>query len=568
MRDGEIINAVSEERFSRIKNDSRFPIKSINWVLKHNELDVSDIDVWVYATNEYSAEYQLIRRYDQFGIDDYIREQDEYWYPKIYKKSKISYLSVFGDKADFDQFPRGYWKRKFDGDLNDTMPGDYRVQVLNELGVMPDKVKTVEHHNCHLSYAYFTSKFAYKESVMGVTIDGIGDGLNATITLIDKEGNFNRVYQTGIANLGRLYRYITLLLGMKPNEHEYKMMGLAPYAKDEYLDEVKKIFDEYICVDNGEFKIRNNIPDSYFYYRDRLKSFRFDNIAGGVQKYVESLLVKWIQQNIEKYHIDKVVLSGGVGMNIKAMGEVVNKTDLRDFYVPGNPSDESNCIGAAYYYNHSLGNLNKALSSLYLGFAPYKDLSVIKDAKSRYKVVHNPSNDLVIEQLMMDKVVGRCVGEMEFGARALGNRSLLAKSDNIEIKDKINHMIKNRDFWMPFAPIILDKYSDRYLENEKKIESPYMTVGFGTTLEGRNALKAALHQADNTVRAQIINRVHNAVLYDFIDDYSNKTGYGCMLNTSFNLHGFPIVSNQEDAYYVFNNSSLDCLWFDEWLIMR
>ena len=112
------------------------------------------------------------------------------------------------------------------------------------------------------------------------------------------------------------------------------------------------------------------------------------------------------------------------------------------------------------------------------------------------------------------------------------------------------------------------KYSDRYLENEKKIESPYMTVGFGTTLEGRNALKAALHQADNTVRVQIINRVHNAVLYDFIDDYSNKTGYGCMLNTSFNLHGFPIVSNQEDAYYVFNNSSLDCLWFDEWLIMR
>lgn len=568
MNNGKIINAISEERFTRLKNDSSFPVQSINWVLEENNLKISDIDMWVLPGKDFSAEYQLIRKYDSFSISDYVREQDEYWHPKIYEKKKINYLEVFKDKIDLDQYPRQFWSKLLDENLNIIEKSDYRIEVLKEFGVKQDRIVTVEHHSCHVAYAYFTSKYVYKEPVMAVTIDGIGDGLNATINLIDKDGKINRVYQTGLANLGRIYRYVTLILGMKPNEHEYKMMGLAPYAKDEYLFDVKKIFEDYLYVEDGEFKIRNKIPDSYFYFREKFKSYRFDNIAGGIQRYVEELLVSWIQQNIDKYCFNKIVLSGGVGMNIKAMGEIINKTSLEDFFIPGNPSDESNCIGAAYYYNYMIGNKNKPLHSLYLGLIPEKNSKIIEDAKKKYHVLDKPTNKFIINQLNLGRVVGRCIGSMEFGARALGNRSLLARSDNPELKETINSMIKNRDFWMPFAPIILDSFSNKYLNNFKNISSPYMTVGFETTKEGREALKAALHNADKTVRAQILQREQNSDLYDFIKEYSDHSGFGCLLNTSFNLHGYPIVSDQKDAYYVFENSKLDCLWFDNYLIMK
>ncbi len=569
MEDGVMVCAISEERFSRIKNDSAFPIKSIEWILASNNLEIDDIDIWLYPSFGYSFPYQVLRRYDSFDIDDYIKEQDEYWYPRIYENKEVDYIQVFKDKIDLQQYPSDYWHKKMKGDAHRNTTFDYRIEILEQMNVDKNRIKTVEHHNCHLAYAYFTSKFAYKEEVLGLTIDGIGDGLNATVSLIDKNGNFKRVYKTGDANIGRLYRYITLLLGMKPNEHEYKVMGLAPYAKDKYLTRVKEIFEEYMGVEDGEFIIKNDIPDSYYYYRNKLKGFRFDNIAGGIQRYVEELLVKWVEQNIKKYGIKKIVLCGGVGMNIKAMGEIVKITSLEDFYVPGNPSDETNCIGAAYYYNHKIRkNTNIPLNSLYLGFKPNFDEEVYSNAKSKYTVVDNPSNSYIIEQLENYKVVGRCIGKMEFGARALGNRSLLAKSDNIDVKEKINHMIKNRDFWMPFAPIIIDKFAERYLVNTKNISSPYMTIGFDTTDEGKRALKAACHLADNTVRAQILSKEQNHELYNFIEEYSETSGDGCMLNTSFNLHGFPIVSTQKDAYYVFENSDLDCLWLDNYMIMR
>jgi carbamoyltransferase len=568
MHNGQIINAISEERFSRLKNDSSFPMHSIKWVLSQNNLSISDIDMWVLAGKDYSAEYQLIRKYDSFSISDYIREQDLYWYPKIYDRKKVNFLDVFKDKIDTNQYPSDYWKSKIDSNLNIINPSDFRIEVLKIFGVQPEKIIAVEHHSCHIAYAYFTSKYLYKEPVMGISIDGIGDGLNATINLIDEKGNINRVYQTGLANIGRIYRYVTLILGMKPNEHEYKMMGLAPYAKDEYLESVKKVFEDYLYVEDGEFKVKNKIPDSYFYYREKLKSYRFDNIAGGIQRYVEELLVSWIQQNINIYGVKKIVLSGGVGMNIKAMGEVIKKTSLEDLYIPGNPSDETNCIGAAYFYNHKIGNVNKPIESLYLGSMPKNDPKVIEDARKKYQVIEGPSNSLIIDELSEGKVIGRCIGNMEFGARALGNRSLLARSDNPELKERINSMIKNRDFWMPFAPIILDTFSKKYLVNTKNIDSPYMTIGFDTTKEGRSALKAALHQSDKTVRAQILQKKQNPELYDFIEEYSKNTGFGCILNTSFNLHGFPIVNSQLDAYHVFENSDLDCIWIDNYLIRK
>jgi len=157
---------------------------------------------------------------------------------------------------------------------------------------------------------------------------------------------------------------------------------------------------------------------------------------------------------------------------------------------------------------------------------------------------------------------------MEFGQRALGNRSILADPILLETKERINTAIKNRDFWMPFAPVVLDSYADRYLVNPKGIKSPHMTIGFPTTDEGYQAMRAACHPADHSARPQILYEEANPELYLILRAFEDLTGRGALLNTSFNLHGYPIVNTPADALYVFLNSDLDGLIFGHYLILR
>jgi carbamoyltransferase len=157
---------------------------------------------------------------------------------------------------------------------------------------------------------------------------------------------------------------------------------------------------------------------------------------------------------------------------------------------------------------------------------------------------------------------------MEFGQRALGNRSIIADPSNILIKEKINSAIKNRDFWMPFAPIVLDTYAEQYLVNPKKIDSPHMTIGFQTTDLGYKKMIAACHPADKSARPQILEKKHNPKLYEIIEEFSYIKNCGAILNTSFNLHGYPIVNTAKDAFYVFENSDLDALQLNNFLIKK
>ena len=157
---------------------------------------------------------------------------------------------------------------------------------------------------------------------------------------------------------------------------------------------------------------------------------------------------------------------------------------------------------------------------------------------------------------------------MEFGQRALGNRSILADPRDLKIKEKINSAIKNRDFWMPFAPVILKRLSNKYLVNPKNLESPHMTIGFDTTKLGYEKMPAACHPADKTARAQILEKKDNVGLYNLIDEFYKITGTGALLNTSFNLHGYPIVNSIKDAIYVFKNSELDGLLLNNFFITK
>jgi carbamoyltransferase len=188
--------------------------------------------------------------------------------------------------------------------------------------------------------------------------------------------------------------------------------------------------------------------------------------------------------------------------------------------------------------------------------------------KKKFKIYKNATNKKIATFIAKGKIVARCAGRMDPNQRALGNRSILADPRHLSIKEKINSAIKNRDFWMPFAPVILNRYSKKYLINPKNIESPHMTIGFKTTDLGYQKMKAACHPADKTARAQILNKKDNKNLYSLIEEFSKITGVGALLNTSFNLHGYPIVNSPRDALHVFKNSDLDALIFNNFFIIK
>lgn len=375
-----------------------------------------------------------------------------------------------------------------------------------------------------------------------------------------------------MCNLARIYRYVTLILGMKPFEHEYKVMGLAPYAKDYIMEPAYKVFKETLVVDGIDFKWYNKPPDLYFYFREKLEGMRFDGIAAGLQKWVDELVVEWMTNILDHLEVDSLAYSGGLSMNVKTNQAIAGIPRLKNFFVPPSGGDESTAIGAAYSVCVERNIAVNPLSHGYLGFSlPDDEVAALIEKyhiRNSYAVIENTSTDVIADLLVDNKVVARCVGPMEFGARALGNRSILCNPSNYDNIRLINEKIKFRDFWMPFTPSILDYRANDYLMNPKGIESPYMTIAFDTTPLGQEHLAAAIHPADFTVRPQMVTQEANPDYYGLIRDFEKKTGIGALLNTSFNLHGEPIVRNAEDAWHTFTNSGLDALLLNTTLIIK
>ena len=373
---------------------------------------------------------------------------------------------------------------------------------------------------------------------------------------------------------------MTLLLAMKPNEHEFKVMGLAPYGKEKYAIEAYKVFEQTLQVKGTEFVWNIKPEDSYYWFKDRLEGMRFDAIAWGLQHWVEKLLLKWTSNTIKKFKINNIIYSGGVAMNIKAMGKLTELDSVDNLFVGGSASDESLAIGSGICLQEDLTLKNKEswssnnfsrIETLYLGpkSSSQEEDKIIKNLDtSKYSIDKDISAKNIGNLLSQGKIIGRCVDRMEFGQRALGNRSIIADPSNILIKEKINSAIKNRDFWMPFAPIVLDTYAEHYLVNPKKITSPHMTIGFQTTDLGYKKMIAACHPADKSARPQILEQKHNPKLYKIIEEFSKIKNCGAILNTSFNLHGYPIVNTAKDAFYVFENSELDLLQLNNFLIKK
>ena len=580
--DGRIIAATHEERFSRLKNDERFPEKSIEYCLKHGGIKAGDLDsVAIAGYLGFSFDDTVVRR-SQWTTEDYIKEQYQRWMPASNgtKHSDVSLLDIFPDKVDSSIYPNDELKKIIGlANRNEIWQKNRPKIIADYLGIAESKVTRIEHHRCHAAYSYYASPFR-GEDVLALTVDGSGDGLNATIGIFDSKGKYTRYYETSDCNIGRIYRYMTLLLGMKPNEHEFKVMGLAPYGKEKHAKKALEVFKSTLYVDGTEFKWREKPSDSYFWFRDRLEGVRFDSIAFALQLWVEDLLSEWVSNIIAKYGVRKIVIAGGVAMNIKAMGKIAGLSCVDDLFIGGSASDESMAISAGICLAEDTALKNgetwdssrvESLPHLYLGpsASPHEEFATVNGLdRSCYEVITSPTSDQIARLLADGKILARCAGRMEFGQRSLGNRSILADPGDLRIKEIINAAVKSRDFWMPFAPVILDTYAEQYLVNPKKINSPHMTIGFDTTPKGYEAMIAACHPADKSARPQILFKYMNPDLYSILEEFEKITGRGALLNTSFNLHGHPIVNTPEEAVYVLKNSGLDGLILNNFLILK
>ncbi|MDD5679972.1 MAG: carbamoyltransferase C-terminal domain-containing protein, partial [Candidatus Omnitrophica bacterium] len=419
--------------------------------------------------------------------------------------------------------------------------------------------------------------------VLVLTLDGSGDGLCATVNIGEK-GKLKRIAETkSDASLGKVYSRVTFLLGMKPWEHEYKIMGLAPYAEQKGVEKSYRIIRPLVEIDEGNLVFRKGThiwPGyCYPYLKSELENHRFDWIAGAAQKVVEELVVKWVNNAVKKTGIGRIACSGGVFMNVKANLLLTELKGLNGIFVVPSCGDESICIGAAYevYAGHMHDTKKEfeihLLDSIYLGpeFSQ-NDIQSSLDAagagKKYYVRFSEDINRIAARLLAAGEIVARFDGRMEWGARALGNRSILMDPKNTAKVGNLNAAIKCRDFWMPFAPTMLNEGQRRYIRNPKNIKSPHMMLGFHTTEKARVEFAAAVHPYDGTARPQILERKDNPGYYDLVKNFESISGIGGLLNTSFNIHGEPIVCTPEDAISTFKRSGLEYMILGNCLVSK
>lgn len=583
MIDGKIIACASEERFSRLKNDIGYPRRAIDYCLQYAKIESRDLDRVALSGTDTQLWWNGIRNEALFSVDDHIYEQHEYYKKLLIESKPIEELMPSYMKALIKR--KGKTKSYYDfsgvppKDLldNNTNIKIRRKTVIDHLGVPEERIKFMDHHDCHAYYAYFSNPYR-DDNTLIVTMDSSGDrGINATLS-IGRKDSVTKIFETDNCQWGRIYKYITLLLGMKLHEHEYKVMGLAPYGNIKEISKSYPVFDEVLRVNGLEFEWAKKPGDLYFHFQERLEGHRFDGIAGALQKKLEESVGEWAGNALKETKAKNVVFSGGLAMNIKLNLALSEFPEVRKFYVPPSPADESNAIGACYlsYYQHcqESGLANDKISPLadtYLGPEfDYKALLELIKSKYRdkYKIIPDMNDAKVAQMLVEGKIVARCMGRMEFGARALGNRSILADPSKIDVVKRINNLIKHRDFWMPFTPSIMEDQADRYLVNEKKLMSDYMTLGFETKKLAHTHLIAALHPEDLTARPQIVRQSQSPGYYNLLKEFHKLTGIGGVLNTSLNLHGHPIVCSPEDLIMVLEGSYLEYVYVKGHLIYK
>jgi carbamoyltransferase len=556
--DGKIVAMVSEERFSRRKNQSGFPTLATQWLVEKYDITPDNLDLVAVAG--------LVTPMQEFG------KQEGPWYRVASTMSKVVPSKIMTSEALVKPYIalRGVGKPRL----------KQLARQLAPYHIPESKIRLVEHHTCHAHASYWLDYHRSAEPTLVITLDNTGDGRCGTVSVAESPDKFQRLkaYQS-LHSVGMMYTAITRYLGMKAVEDEYKVMGLAPYARGSQAEQVYQTLRAHMDLSDDGLEVVNKSglwEDAYVErFRHDLAGFRFDHIAGGVQHHLEALVTGYVRAWGRKTGIRKLALGGGVFMNVK-LNKLIHEMDAFDeVYVLPSCGDDSIAVGAAlkcaWDLHRSAGKeFNpEPLGTLYLGprFSNQEAAAALKRYEGRLQWQQcDDIEQKTAESLAHNLIVGRLSGRMEFGARALGNRSILARADSLNNVRKINAAIKMRDFWMPFAPAILWERQHDYISNPKHTPAPYMILAFDSTGLAVEELIAALHPFDLSCRPQLVEREWNPKFHRLLKHYEALTGYGGVLNTSFNLHGDPVVCTPVDAIETYLQSDLDVLTIEDYII--
>lgn len=566
MKDGEIIEAMQEERLSRVKKYMGFPHLSLKYLKEKYKMDIfpnvfvdgTEFRGHIFQTKEGNIAYR-----NRLNSGSYFNRALSFKFPiirflyKIYSLPRIIKNS-FGMEARTKNY-------------------------LKEL--LPNSNFSFLHH--HLAHAWASVLFMpdTKTRRIILTLDGEGEELSGSINIFEN-GEIKVLHKIMKENsVGLLYASVVDFLGMSRNEHEFKVMGLAPYAKASSGEKVYQKLKEIIWFDEEEMTIKSKIDMrrglGYLVSKD-YEHHRFDSLAYGIQKLTEEIIKDMARASIKKYNCADLALGGGVFMNVKANQYLNEMKEVNSLVVTPSCGDESLALGACVYgyaqlHRNDLSNL-KQLNNLYLG-GEFTNEEIKKEIDNypftkQCEVTYfdstskNTIEKKVAEILAGNSVVGRLSGRAEWGARALGNRSILANPmsrDNVKL---INEMIKGRDFWMPFATSMLYERRNDYLDVTKDMYAPFMAITFNTKEIAHKELIAALHPYDLTSRPQMVKKEVNENYHALISEFERLTGVGGILNTSFNLHGEPNVETPLDALRTFENSGLPHVAIGDYLVSK
>jgi carbamoyltransferase len=558
--DGRVIACISEERLNRIKEWDGFPEESIRKSLEIANKKIEDIDA-----------VGMCSIMPQIGHEHF---QNPHGYKKLFALAiKILPQSMLQSSRNIQRIHS----------LAGTLFKSRKQEAINRLTAMGMRTKNIhffEHHQLHAASAYYTNWYQNDKTLI-ITLDGSGDAVCATVN-IGENGCLKRIAEVFNYNsICEFYTRVTQFLGMKPMSHEYKVMGMAPYASKERSAEILELFSKYFSISKtNPLTFLNTSGLWKWQFSEELKKNlsgkRFDLIAGATQDLFEEVVIQWIENALKATQIKDIALSGGGFMNVKLNYLVSKLPQVRSLFIFPSCGDESNPIGAAIMAALKNGfppDKVDPLEMIYWGPSfETRDIEQAINNTFRGSSInvsrHENINEMVAHKLAEGKIIGRFTGKMEWGARALGNRSIVADPRNQAVVHKINRAIKHRDFWMPFAPAILQECRDDYLDLRPDFKSPFMTIASPTKERAWDDLPAALHPFDHTARAQLLDPENHPSFYAMVSKFRGITGVGGVLNTSFNLHGDPIVCSPKDAIDTFLRSGLDALQLEDFLIER
>lgn len=565
LNDGKIIGLLSQEKVDNIKNSSAFPSAAIVSILNECRVSPESVSTVVICGNYIRPNFlqdsaESFREYRPGLLRSLLRPVKgriiktglgAYYYSIRYKR-----LMATQDSID-----------------NEILGRLARVRIL------PQSIKHVDHHTCHAySAAFYFADSAEQRLIF--TLDGEGDDRCGSIWL--KSGSkMEMLSQIPIdCSIGHLYTGTTKFLGMTPLEHEYKVMGLSAYCKPKYVEPAyKSLFEDKVrVVRQGKYytiKFDFDATQSEEYLKQNSYGIRFDNIAGAVQKLTEEVVLEWIEKNVELIGVRDIAVSGGVFMNVKLNKRIQESNSITSVKFLPSCGDESNVIGALYHEAQKIGIPLLPLEEMYLGisFDDHQIGDFLQRSAFPCEIEAKWEADInttVAKLLAEHQVVARATGRNEWGARSLGNRAILAHPSHMESFYTINDLIKARDFWMPFAPSILDHDAPHYLKNYEESKSyPYaMITAYDASERGVSELRAGIHQGDHTCRPQVVSRERNPGYYDLISKFKALSGVGGLVNTSLNIHGYPLAASLDQIFFTFFNSGLKHLAIGSYLVSK